>query len=176
MGDYREAVREWKSAHTYFPVNPRFAMNLGRGLWLTKREEEAIQILNQALRMENPFLLAGNQNLLPFFKIHFLLAEIYIKKGEIDKALHEYQAVVNFSYRVPEKISLSPLLASRAMISPKYWYAPRGYLEMGDIYHRKGLQEEALVSYKNAVKLNANYQKAIHRIKSLEGNIKGVAG
>ncbi len=47
---------------------------------------------------------------------------------------------------------------------------------MGDLYQQKGLQEKALVSYKNALKLNANYQKAIHRIKSLEGANKGVTG
>ena len=176
MREYRDAIEQWRFAHSNYPVNPTFAVDLGRGLWKMGNEEKAIQLLKKASRMEKPFLKGGNQELLPFFHLHLLLGEIYKTQGFRDKALGEYRQIVELSGRVPQRIAFGPLLAGRIAIPPKLWFAPRGYLEMGDLYQQKGLPEKALVSYKKALRLDANNLKVKKRIEDLRrktGEIKG---
>ena len=129
-----------------------------------------------AARTESAYLAAGNPDLLPFFDRHFLLAKIYDAQGKIDQAHMEYEQVVTLSERSPERIALGPLLAGRIAIEPKLWYAPRSYLEIGDLYRRQGMENEALVAYREALRLDSNFEKAKKRIRALQAEIDGKLG
>jgi O-antigen ligase len=168
MGNEADAVAAWRSAHARYPIDPAFAVQLGHGLWVTGRPDEARQLLESAARSESAFLSAGSPELAPFYELHFMLAGIYDEQGEMNRALDEYQYILDLSTRSPERIADGPLLAGRLAVAPKSWYAPRSYLEMGDLYQRHGMTDHALVAYRRAVEMDANYVKAKKRIVALE--------
>lgn len=164
----QEAVAAWRTAHERYPANPAFAVQLGRGLWMTGETNAALALLQETSALEPLFVAAGSPELLPFYDLHFLLAKIYDAEGRLDAAFDEYDRIIDLAERGPERIAYGPLLAGRIAIQPKLWYASKSYLEMGDLHQRQGRPEEALSAYRRAVEMDANYEKAKQRIEALE--------
>ncbi|MEW6325479.1 MAG: O-antigen ligase family protein [Nitrospirota bacterium] len=176
MAQPEAAVAAWQAAHDRYPINPDFAVHLGRGLWLTGRPEEALRVLGRAAKSEPLFLAAGSPELLPFYDLHFLMAKIYDESGDLEAAFAEYGRILNLADRSPERIAYGPLLAGRIAIQPKLWYAPRSHLEMGDLHQRQGRSEQALAAYRRAVEMDGNYAKAKQRLLALEARLNTAAG
>jgi len=168
MGHKNDAVAEWQAAHERYPMSPLFALHYGRGLWGTGRAREAREVLERVTGLESAFVSAGSPELRPFYEAHWTLAKLADEQGETERAIDEYQRVINLVHHSPERISLSPLLAGRIAIEPKLWYEPKSYLEMGDLYQRQGETDKALAAYRRAVKLDANYATAKQRLATLE--------
>jgi O-antigen ligase len=167
MGHKEDAVTEWRAAHERYPMSPLFALHEGRGLWATGHEEEAERVLEGAVATQQAFLSAGSPDLHPFYELHFILARLYEERGEVTRAVEEYQSVIDLVHRSPERIALSPLLAGRIAIEPKLWYEPKSYLELGDLYQRHGERAQALAAYQRAVALDPNYKRARQRLAAM---------
>lgn len=167
MGYKDDAAAEWRTAHERYPMSPLFALHDGRGLWATGHEEEAVRVLEGAVASQPAFLSAGSPDLRPFYEVHFTLAKLYEERGEIERAVNEYQGVIDLVHRSPERIALSPLLAGRIAIEPKLWYEPKSYLELGDLYQRQGEPAKALAAYQRAVALDPNYERAKQRLVAM---------
>ena len=176
MGQEREAIAAWQRAHERYPVDPTIAFHLGRGLAEAGRTDEALDVLAEALRVEPAYLSMGSPDLLPFFDIRFLRAKIYQERKQPGMVFVEYQRILQLTERSPKRIAYGPLLAGRIAIEPKLWYAPRSYLEIGDLYRRQGMENEALVAYREALRLDSNFEKAKKRIRALQAEIDGKLG
>jgi tetratricopeptide (TPR) repeat protein len=167
LGRKEDAVTEWRAAHERYPMSPLFALHDGRGLWATGHEEEAARVLEGVVASQQAFLSAGSPDLHPFYEVHFALAKLYEDRGEVTRAVNEYQSVIDLVHRSPERIALSPLLAGRIAIEPKLWYEPKSYLELGDLYKRHGESAKALAAYQRAVALDPNYARAKQRLDAM---------
>ncbi|HUJ79548.1 MAG TPA: O-antigen ligase family protein [Nitrospiria bacterium] len=171
MGRHADAVAEWKAAHTRYPMSPLFALHYGQGLSATGHDQEAARVLEAAAATQSAFLSAGSPDLRPLYDVHFSLAKLYERLGEPDRAVEEYQEVIDLVHRSPERIALNPLLAGRIAIEPKLWFEPKSYLELGDLYRRQGEKAKALASYQQAVALDPHYEKANQRVAAMTGPV-----
>jgi O-antigen ligase/Tfp pilus assembly protein PilF len=171
MGHKEEALAEWRAAHERYSMSPLFALHYGQGLRATGQDQEASRVLEAAATTLPAFLSAGSPDLRPFYDVHFELAKLYEERGEVTRAVDEYQAVIDLVHRSPDRIALSPLLAGRIAIEPKLWYEPKSYLELGDLYQRHGEPVKAMAAYQQAVALDPNYERAKQRLAALTGPV-----
>jgi O-antigen ligase len=167
MGHKDDAVAEWRAAHERYPMSPLFAFHEGLGLSATGHVQDGERVLEAAAESESAFLSAGSPDLRPFYDVHFTLAKLYEEGGETERAIGEYQRIIDLVHRSPGRIALSPLLAGRIAIEPKLWYEPKSYLGLGDLYRRRGERANALAAYQQALALDPNYEKAKQELAAM---------
>jgi len=101
--------------------------------------EKAIAVCKKVLPLEIPWLSTTSWDLAvynaPFLKD--LLARAYLQKGELDKAIAEYERLITFDPKTPE----------RFLIYPKYHY------RLARLYKEKGWKGKAIEHYEKFLDL-----------------------
>ncbi len=99
--------------------------------------EEAVKVMEKAEPLETPSVYTGDliYHNLPF--IQDVLARAYAKKGDLDKAIAEYDRLVTFN----------PEGESRRFVHPKYFY------RVAKLYEQKGNRTKAIEHYEKFLTL-----------------------
>jgi serine/threonine protein kinase/Tfp pilus assembly protein PilF len=122
--------------------------------------DEAIAVLEKAPYRGGP---PAMQNIVPFYVQPFpmdALARAYRAKGDIDKAISEYEKLTSFDPSRPER----------------NWIHPKSYFRLAELYEKKGMKEQAIEKYerfldfwKNADPENPEVVEAKKRLAALQG-------
>lgn len=82
--DYDRAVERYTTAMDLWPDSPELAVNLGQALALAGRDEEAVNVYHQALALTEEGSAA-------YREAHLALGNLYHCRGDLERALEQYQ-------------------------------------------------------------------------------------
>jgi tetratricopeptide (TPR) repeat protein len=102
--------------------------------------DKAIAVCEKILPLGMPFIYTGNQMSVLVYNlpsIRDVLARAYRKKGDIDKAIAEYERLITFDPKTPD----------RRLIHPKYHY------RLAKLYEEKGWEGKAIEHYEKFLDL-----------------------
>jgi serine/threonine protein kinase/tetratricopeptide (TPR) repeat protein len=106
---------------------------------LLKRDslEKSIEICKNKPSIGPPDLIQGNIGAANTFLNSDILARVYVRKGEINKAIREYENLVSFDPKSGEWL----------LINPKYHY------RLAQLYEKTGKYKQAIVEYEKYINI-----------------------
>jgi len=140
-----------------------FRYNLLRGevLLAEKSLKEAAEISKKILPLRMPYM--NNRELLQFYNSPFprdVLARAYKQKGELDKAVAEYERL----------ITIDPDSRDRYLINPKYHY------RLAKLYEEKGWKGKAIEHYEKFLDLWKDADPGIAEVEDAKKRVAGLRG
>ena len=136
QGDFGQAIHAYKQAtRLNLNKNPSAILGLGKVYAKQERWDEAITAVEKAIEIQ-----VDNT------EAHYQLAQIYIKRGEKEKAA----AAMEF-FKVLRQTD--PLLKEAEVWVKRHPNDARGYNNLGIVYLARRRSEDAIASYKHAIAL-----------------------
>jgi len=121
--------------------------------------EEAIAVFEKAIPMEIPAM--NSMNILFSYSIPFMQdgkARAYLQKGELDKAIAEYEQLIIFK----------PESKDRRLIHPKYYY------RLAKLYEQKGWKGKAIEHYQKFLSLWKDADPGIAEVEDAKKRLPGL--
>ena len=147
QGDFGQALRAYKQATRLNPNgNPSAILGLGKVYTKQERWDEAITAVEKAIEIQ-----ADNT------EAHYQLAQIYIKRGEKEKA-----AAAMAFFKVLRQTD--PLLKEAEVWVKRHPDDARGYNNLGIVYLARRRSEDAIARYKHAISLDPDLATAHYNL------------
>ncbi len=167
-GEPDKAVSEFKKAYEAEPDNPNIMIGLGRGYMANGEIQEAISILEAALKKAPEYA-----------DVHYHLGLALYKAGESEEATNEFKEALNINPKYLEaKLQLDELFSTpakkirrnlRKTLQQKAEEQRKSrqanvHFHMGNALFQKGMLKEAMVEYKEALRLRPSYPDIHNRL------------
>ena len=122
--------------------------------------EEAIEVMEKAEPLETPSLYDVDLIFHNFPFLQDVLARAYAKKGDLDKAIAEYERLITFD----------PEGKSRRFVHPKYFY------RVAKLYEQKGNRTKAIEHYEKFLDLWKDADAGIAEVDDARERLAGLKG
>ncbi|MBW2039724.1 MAG: tetratricopeptide repeat protein [Deltaproteobacteria bacterium] len=99
------------------------------------------------------------------FKTRVKLGDVYLRRGELAKAIEEYFLVGEYYIREELDLKAIAIFKKILVLNPKMI---ESYYKLADLYYKRGLSGEAKVQYQKVLKINPKDRKAREGLKQLE--------
>ncbi len=122
--------------------------------------DEAIAVLEKTPYRGRP---PASQNIVPFYVQPFpmdALARAHRAKGDIDRAISEYEKLTSFDPSRPER----------------NWIHPKYYFRLAELYDKKGLKERAIAGYQKFLDLWKNADPEIPEVVATNKRLAALQG
>jgi tetratricopeptide (TPR) repeat protein len=120
-------------------------------------------------------------------KVHYLLGSAYDQRGIPDKAVEHYQKAIELRpgyseaynslgahYAQNGNLQKAEECFKQALSNPAYISPSYAFYNLGRVYEKKGLPEDALRQYQQAVRLEPNYGAAYYRMGMILENLQRI--
>ncbi len=168
-GDPERALEEFKSSLELDPFNTNVLIGLGRCYLALQNANEAMAVLEKAVSLMPEFADA-----------HYYLGRTYMEMDLREKAINEFKEALNINPRytaakrhlnalmktTPAK-TREPLLDTPAQDEDQISRQANIHFHMGNALFQKNMLQEALVEYKEAIRLRPNYPDIRNRLGEL---------
>ena len=172
QGEYENAIEEFKRALALDPENSNILINLGKGYLFIRNFQEATNYFERALEQSPEFADA-----------HYYLGMVYIELNLKEKAINEYKEALNINPRYDAaKHAFNQLMKTidqdaqekdienARVLHPEENNESRQAnirFHLGNALLQKSLFQEALMEYKEAVRLRPNYPDIRNKLGEL---------
>lgn len=169
QGEYDNAVIEFNRALEIEPQNPNVLINLGKCYLFKSEPEDAARCLEEAVAVAHEYADA-----------HFFLGKAYLELGLQEKAINEFKESLNINPRYEAAKRLlnrhmrvgagrrgeneqKPVAGEEERLSRR----ANIHFHMGNALFQKKLYQEALLEYKEAIRLRPNFPDIRSRLGEL---------
>jgi tetratricopeptide (TPR) repeat protein len=174
-GDLENALMQIKEAAGLFPQDPDIILRNADMHLMSGKLDEAREYLGQVIEVEPANLKAKR-----------LLADIYVKQGDRERAWHEYLSVLEEIILEENPDNAISLLSSFKDIDPvetgkklvslyvqlgDTLQAVHELIGLGEVFSDQGRQREALHCYKEALKMSPDEESLRKKVIELEKEI-----
>ncbi len=133
------------------------------------------------------YLMAGEKKRPRDPKVHYLLGAAFDQRGIPDKAVEHYQKAIELRpgyseaynslgahYALNGDLQKAEECFKQALSNPAYISPSYAFYNLGRVYEKKGLPEDALRQYQQAVRLEPNYGAAYYRMGMILENLQRI--
>jgi tetratricopeptide (TPR) repeat protein len=123
--------------------------------------DKAIVVCEKILPLGMPSMYPGDQITVLVYNVPFIndvLARAYRKKGDTDKAIAEYERLITFDLKTPD----------RRLIHPKYHY------RLAKLYEEKGWEGKAIDQYEKFLDLWKDADPGIAEVEDARKKLAGL--
>jgi len=158
LNEMESLLRELKlGPEDWAPI--RYNLLHGEVLLAEKSLKEAVEVCKNILPLRMPYM--NNRGPLQFYSSPFprdVLARVYKQKGDLDKAVAEYERL----------ITIDPASRDRYFINPKYHY------RLARLYEKKGWKGKAIEHYEKFLHLWKDADPGISEVEDAKKRLTGL--